>query len=121
MAAILVVDDDQDLLAMVKLLLEMRGHKVETQDSGHHVIEKVLSFKPALILLDINLGDTDGRKICNDIKTNHGTACLPVILYSANHYPPGMLLLSRADAFIKKPFAVTQLLDTVKTLLQASH
>ncbi len=65
---ILVIDDDRDIRDIIRLVLELEGFKVDELDSGHFVDETILSFKPQLILLDVMLGDMDGRQICRDLK-----------------------------------------------------
>jgi DNA-binding response OmpR family regulator len=67
---ILVIDDDRDIRDIIRLVLELEGFQVDELDNGHFVDETILSFKPQLILLDVILGDMDGRQICRDLKNN---------------------------------------------------
>ena len=63
MDKILVIDDDIEILNVVKLILTMDGFEVDTESRWEKTFYKIESFKPDLILLDISLGGEDGRNI----------------------------------------------------------
>ena len=83
MAKILVVDDDKPILEVVKTILEMKGYNVETISHWPDVFEKIKTYKPNLVILDIFIEGADGRVICKDLKKSKTTAYIPVILFSA--------------------------------------
>ena len=68
MFRILIIDDDVDLLFLGSSLLKQRGFEVFSLSSADEAFEIVRSFKPHLILLDVKLGDQDGRNICLKLK-----------------------------------------------------
>ncbi|TFF37104.1 response regulator [Mucilaginibacter psychrotolerans] len=115
---ILVLDDDDDILDVVAYLLTENGYEVKTLNCGDTVFNHIKDFTPDLILMDVMLADMDGRTICREIKENHLTNLLPVILISGTHDLAAVLNLPGApNDFIAKPFDVDQLLDAIKRQL----
>ena len=117
MHKVLVVDDDHDLLEMVEMALSKQGFVVETITNGESFFREVDSFKPHLILLDIFLGDADGRRLCYELKLAPAYQHIPVILYSAGVVPGSSIVSSMANAFVNKPFEIKQLSEKIKSLL----
>jgi DNA-binding response OmpR family regulator len=120
MAKILIVDDDKDILEVVKLLLNSKDHDVQTIFDPQNLAEKITSFNPDLILLDVNIGQHDGREICKVLKSDILIKHIPVILFSAmpglqHTYPE-----CEATGFIAKPFDVHELFGTIERHLIAS-
>ena len=111
MKKILVVDDDQDTLQLVKHILTSRGFDVQTHSTGLDVPEIVMSFEPNLILLDIRLPGKSGIEISKTIKQIHS---VPIILFSAYSEHQKSLTESKADAFIVKPFNIDQLVNKIQ-------
>ena len=68
MAKILVVDDDESIVDSITLILEDAGYRVDSTLSGDEAYNKIKSFIPNLILLDILLSGVDGRDICKKLK-----------------------------------------------------
>jgi DNA-binding response OmpR family regulator len=117
MQKILVVDDDKDLLEMIEMTLSRLGYHITTLAKGSGFINIVESIRPDIILLDIFLGDTDGRNLCHQMKLQPAYENIPVILYSAGYVPLSTIEYSKADEFIVKPFEIKQLLEKIKKLL----
>ena len=115
MAKILVVDDDDDLLESLKLLLSIHGFSVLALNSADGIIENLINYKPNLILLDILIGDIDGRIVCQKIKTETQYRNVPVILYSSCTDLLTAYKLYRADACIEKPFDNYHLVSTINS------
>lgn len=70
MKRILIVDDDIDILEVLQIAFEARGHEVFILSDGKKVSESIKQFSPAVILLDVFLRDTNGITICNQLKTS---------------------------------------------------
>jgi len=117
MQKILVVDDDKDLLEMVEMTLSRLGYHITTLSKGSAFLNIVESIRPDIILLDIFLGDADGRTLCYNLKLQPAYENIPVILYSAGYVPLSTIEHSMADEFIIKPFGIKQLLENIKKLL----
>ncbi|GAA4335101.1 hypothetical protein GCM10023149_42860 [Mucilaginibacter gynuensis] len=120
MRRILAVDDNNDILEVLQFILEDSGYKVDTLSDGHHLFDKISENQPDLILLDIMLGNMDGRELCREVKSKFETNNIPVILISASHDLAGTLSQKGSpDAFISKPFDINVLLNTVRHHLAA--
>jgi len=118
MAKILVVDDDPDILSVMEILLSMKGFKVEITQKGDNAIEKINSFKPDLVLLDVLISGQDGRVICKKIKEDKNLKHLPVLMLSAHPGASAGIKEYGADGFISKPFAIDFLLNEINSLLK---
>ncbi|ASU35747.1 response regulator [Mucilaginibacter xinganensis] len=121
MRRILAVDDDKDILEILQFILEDSGYEVETLSDGHFLFEKIKEHTPDLILLDIMLGNMDGRDLCKAVKTADETHDIPVILISASHnVSDSMNQKGAPNAFIAKPFDIDDLLSTIEMQLAAA-
>jgi len=118
MKRILAVDDNKDILELLRYMLEDSGYEVDTLADGHLLFDQIKAHAPDLILLDIMLGDLDGRVLCKDVKTKMETQAIPVILVSASHSVTDNLKQNgAADDFIAKPFDMNTLLDAIQRQL----
>lgn len=120
MAKILVVDDDVDLLESVKLCLQMHGFSVCALDTAENIMDRIRSFKPDLILLDIMICENDGRIVCQRIKTETNYRNVPMILYSSYIDLLSAYSLYRANAYVEKPFDIDFLVCKINSLLSNS-
>ena len=113
MFKILVIDDDVDLLFLGSSLLRQKGFEVFSLARPENVFHVVKSFQPDLILLDIKLGDYDGRKICLQLKNNPETKPIKIILYSA--FPETSVDVSKygADDFVLKPYEMDHMVKRI--------
>ena len=114
---ILVVDDNPDILELVKILLERKDYEVETLANGKRTLEIVDSIHPDLIILDIMLGNCDGRDICKDLKSHAESKNIPVIMFSGSHSAKESIGTNCfPDDFLEKPFDIHSLLEKVRRL-----
>lgn len=120
MKRILVVDDNNDILEVLRYILEDSGYTVDTLSDGHFLFDKIKEHLPDLILLDIMLGDLDGRILCETVKTKKETHDIPVILVSASHNISASLKKTGGpDDFVAKPFDIYVLLNSIERQLAA--
>lgn len=119
MSRILVVDDDLDILVVMEILLTMKGFSVEVTAKWESTFEKVDSFQPDLILLDVLISGNDGRTICKQLKSQEGTKNIPIIMFSAHPSAAATMADYGANDFIAKPFDVNDLLAKVNKQLSA--
>ena len=119
MQRILAVDDDKDILEVLQYILEDSGYEVETLADGHFLFERIKAYHPDLILLDIMLGNLDGRELCREVKAKKSTNDIPVILLSATHYAETHKQNGNPDDFIAKPFDIDVLLHSIQKQLAA--
>ncbi len=117
---ILAVDDDSDILDIIRIILEEEGYEVVTLANGNKVLDIVKQNSPDLILLDVMLGGLDGREICRALKEHDLFKKIPVVMISASHNLKNSLLLPGApNDFLAKPFDISHLVKIVKTQLAA--
>lgn len=120
MSKILVVEDSVTQREMMKTLLEGSGLKVTIANDGIEALKIIQQQQPNLILLDIVMPKMNGYEVCRQIKSNAKTQHLPVVMCSAKgeEFDRYWGMKQGADAYIAKPFQPTELVGTVKQLLQ---
>jgi DNA-binding response OmpR family regulator len=112
---VLVVDDENDILDVIRIILEDEGYEVFTVDNGTEVLKEVANNTPDLILLDVMLCGMDGRDICKNLKSHALYKLIPIIMISASHNLQGFLdQEGGADCFISKPFDIDNLIAVVE-------
>ncbi len=117
---ILVLDDDLDILIVVQLLFKVKGFNVMAISHWEEIYEKIETFQPDLILLDVLLSGNDGRDICKVLKKKPDTKNIPVILFSANPAVEKTASECLANDFVHKPFEVNDLMKTINRHLEDS-
>ena len=117
MKKILVVDDDVDILTVVQLVLDTNGFDVEAISNWKLIYSRIDTFKPDLILLDVSLGNQDGRNLCKQIKSSEEIKNIPIILFSANHNVQKSINECGANSFIAKPFDLKNLIEGINNQL----
>jgi DNA-binding response OmpR family regulator len=110
---LLIVDDEYDIVEPLSLLLSSEGYVVSSVTKGEQTYEKVRTFQPDLILLDILMSGSDGRTICKNLKKTSSTKKIPVIMMSAHPSAKKDSAGCGADAFIAKPFDTDELMSLV--------
>lgn len=120
MKRVLVIDDNIDILQIVKIILENYGFEVLVTPKGEETFSKADTFNPQLILMDVFLSSgIDGREICKTLKSSSQTKDIPVILFSAQVKMDDVFRHWGADDFISKPFEVKELISKIKYHLPA--
>ncbi|MCK4828431.1 response regulator transcription factor [bacterium] len=120
MRKILIVDDDPEILELVKCFLEGHQITVVTLPEGRKAIETILQFEPDLIILDINMPDVNGMDLLKIFKDRPMTSFIPVIMLTGKSAPSSQVsgLVSGADDYVTKPFSLPELLARVRALLR---
>lgn len=119
MERILIIDDDPDIRTVMNILLKKQGFEVDSASRREEVFDKVQSFNPSIILLDVLLSGSDGRDICRELKADEATRSIPVIMFSAHPGAADNINSYGADDFISKPLNVDALLEKVNQQLKA--
>ena len=117
---ILVVDDEEDLLELVRYTLAKEGHSITCVDTGEKAIDSVQRKLPDLIVLDLMLPGIDGLEVCRRLKRDLNTRDVPIIMLTAKSEERDVIqgLDGGADDYITKPFSPRVLLARVKSLLR---
>lgn len=117
---ILVVDDEKDIVEMLKYNLEKEGYTVFTALNGKRAIEQAQENKPNLILLDIMMPEMDGWEVCKQLMKEERTSTIPVIFLTAkgSEVDEVVGLELGADDYIVKPISIRKLIARIKTALR---
>ena len=120
MKKILVVDDEKDVLDLVRRVLTRGGFEVITASDGKEGLGKVYSEAPDLMILDINMPVMDGWEVCQKIRGDPLYKHLPIIMLTVRRTKKDQLkgLDLGSDEYITKPFYPTELIARVKTVLR---
>jgi DNA-binding response OmpR family regulator len=115
---LLIVDDEVDLLAELKPLLERAGFEVVTASDGEQALECVAQTEPDLIVLDVVMPRLDGREVLRQLR--HAENWTPVILLTQVGTPTerAMSLQEGADDYINKPFDPFELVARIQAVLR---
>jgi len=116
---IMVVDDEPDIVKIVRVLLEDNGFNVRCANSGKDLFAVLEELKPDLIILDIMMPEIDGLEVLTRLKGDPSTASIPVILLTAKVQHEDILegYKTGAEYYITKPFTRVQLLDGINSVL----
>jgi len=114
---ILVVDDEEKILLVIKLYLEKDGFLVTTSTSGKDALLLYQQINPDLIILDLMLPDLSGETVCREIRK---TSAVPIIMLTAKIDEANVLngFEIGADDYVLKPFSPRQLIARVKAVLR---
>ena len=117
---ILVVDDEEDILELVKYNLAKEGYQVVSALSGEQALTRAREDNPDVILLDLMLPGLDGLDVCRHLKNNPNTSAIPVIMLTAKVEDADIVsgLELGADDYITKPFSPRVLLARIKAVLR---
>ncbi len=117
---ILIVDDEEDLVATVSFRLEANGYKVVTAFNGIDALAKVKAEKPDLILLDVMMPELDGFETAARLKSDSKTLAIPIIMLTAKSERESTEKALDAGAvdYITKPFNPVVLLNKIKSALR---
>ncbi|MHA1146362.1 MAG: response regulator [Candidatus Helarchaeota archaeon] len=110
---ILIVDDDRDILILLKEIIEQQGYDVDVEMGGIEALDKLSREKYDLLLSDIKMPGMDGIELCRECKAHPDLKNIPIILFSA-YYDE---LKSCADSFLPKPIESKVLFKVIKEYL----
>lgn len=114
---VLVIDDNIDMLEVLKEILTFEDYSVSTYTEVDDILKVALEEKPDLVIVDYLLSGINGGEYCHQLKTNELTAHIPVIILSAHPRVLSSLGNYGADCVIAKPFSNDEVIDNVRALL----
>lgn len=114
---ILVIDDEIDIQQLVKMALRSRGYHVETASNGQEGLVKLESFKPDLIILDMNMPKMGGLNFYQKICDSQDRPKYPVLVLTARTNLESLLTQMNIDGFQAKPFEIDELLEKVSEII----
>jgi len=117
---ILVVDDEPDLLELVRVNLTQAGFDVETAETGRQALDRLRRAAPDLLILDLMLPDLSGTEVCRHVRSDASLAELPVIMLTAKADEVDRVvgLELGADDYVTKPFSPRELTLRARAVLR---
>lgn len=112
---ILILDDNEDILDLMRDVFIDKGYEVECLASTNDIFVTINNLQPDLVILDYILFGINGGELCHQIKSNPSTSHIPVIMISAYQRVLESLGNYGADIFIPKPFELEDLMNSVNT------
>jgi two-component system alkaline phosphatase synthesis response regulator PhoP len=117
-AKILVVDDEKDVVELLKFLLEKDGHLVTTAYNGREALESIAKEKPELVLLDVMMPEMDGYTVQTQLLNSSDTKNIPLIVLTAKGQLKDVFAMSsNVKAYMEKPFDPKALRAKIKEAL----
>ncbi|MGA2623582.1 MAG: response regulator transcription factor [Bacteroidota bacterium] len=119
MKTILVVDDEKDIIDLLKYNLQKEGYAVQTAQNGKRALEQAQK-RPDLIVLDVMMPEMDGWEVCKELKRRDLTSSIPIIFLTAKGTEVDEVvgLELGADDYIVKPISIRKLVARIKTVLR---
>jgi len=111
---ILLIDDEPELVQMVRLRLESNDYAVISALDGKEGMQKAMAEKPDLIILDILMPNKDGYTFLREAKADEILKKIPVIILTAKSGMKDLFALEGVNDYILKPFDTKELLNTIK-------
>jgi len=113
---VLIVDDDTNILDLLKSGLEVLGYAVLTSESAAGSESILKNIKPDVILLDVNMPGEDGITLCRNLKLSKSTANIPIIMLTAFNDEKTFhdAMLFGANGFLTKPFEMTDVKQKIE-------
>ena len=116
MKTVLIVEDVEDHLEIVKLILEQHNYCVISATNGRTGLESVQKNHPDLVILDVMLPELNGYEVCKAVKSDPGIKATPIIMLSVRSNPEDIETAYKAGAnkYMVKPFNLEELIREVK-------
>jgi two-component system OmpR family response regulator len=117
---VLVVDDESNITELIAMALDLQGFEVQAAGSGAEALDRVESFRPDLVILDVTMPGMDGFTVAD--RMGGRSAGVPIIFLTARDAMDDKLrgLTSGADDYVTKPFGLDELVARVRIILRRS-
>jgi two-component system response regulator VicR len=117
---ILCIEDEQEMIDLIRLILNRRGYDVKGANSGLEGLNLIKKERPDLILLDLMMPDMDGWEVYQKMKADEKMKNIPVIVVTARAQSIDKVLglhIAKVDDYIAKPFSPHELMNSVEKVL----
>ncbi len=117
---ILVVDDESDVVLIIKTTLQAEGYEVASATNGRDALDEAFETRPDLIVLDVMMPGMTGFEVLRQLKANENTATVPVLMLTgvSDKKKIQEALESGIDYYLVKPFDFDDLLGKIKQALE---
>jgi len=122
MERVLIVDDDPDIVRLVRYNLTHSGFDVQTATTGREALDLVQKHPPDLVVLDVMLPDVDGLEVCRTLRQQSYSRRIPILMLTARGEEIDRVVGFElgADDYVSKPFSPRELVLRVKSILRRS-
>ena len=122
MERVLIVDDDPDIVRLVRYNLSHSGYEVQSAGTGREALELVQKQPPDLVVLDVMLPDVDGLEVCRTLRQQASSRRIPILMLTARGEEIDRVVGFElgADDYVAKPFSPRELVLRVKSILRRS-
>lgn len=120
---VLVVDDEDNIIELIRLGLRYEGFQVETASDGEQGIIVAQRINPDLVILDVMMPGIDGLEVCRRLRSNPTTRDVPILMLTAKDEVGDRILglQTGADDYLTKPFDFYELLERIKAILRRQN
>jgi CheY-like chemotaxis protein len=115
---ILVVDDERGTVALMREMLEYAGFRVEHAHDGLEALARARELQPVLVLSDVMMPGLDGRDLCRELRADPALKATVIVLHSSMDERDVAWHAAGADAFLQKPFRISELPGRVRDWLR---
>jgi len=118
---ILCVEDESEMIDLMRLILERRGFRFLGAEGGQEVLDLIRQEQPDLILLDLMMPGVDGWEVYRQLKADADLKEIPVIVVTAKAQSIDKVLglhIARVDDYITKPFGPQELLESINRVFE---
>src|SRR5678810_1264208 len=121
MERVLIVDDDPDIVRLVRYNLSHSGYEVQSAGTGREALELVQKQPPDLVVLDVMLPDVDGLEVCRTLRQQPSSRRIPILMLTARGEEIDRVVGFElgADDYVSKPFSPRELVLRVKSFYGA--
>jgi DNA-binding response OmpR family regulator len=119
--AILLVDDDPQLMHVLAMFFDLEGYHVLKARDGEQALALLREYQPDIVLLDLAMPGVSGLEVCQHIRADKKLKDIPVLVFTAADNREEEVLAAGANAFIAKPYSLDGLRATVKGLMSGKH
>jgi len=118
---ILIVDDEPNIVISIEYLMKRAGYEVAVAYDGQQAMDYLAENIPSLVILDVMMPNKNGFEVCEEVRADNRFVDMPILMLTAKGREAEMNkgLSLGADAYISKPFSTHELVERVKSLLQA--
>jgi len=121
-ATILIADDEPNILLSLEFLMQREGYRVLVARDGQQAIDAILQYRPDLVLLDVMMPIKSGFDVLQALRERDDLAAIRVLMLTAKGREIDMAkgLALGANAYMTKPFSTRELVEKVRSLLEAA-
>ncbi|MBS0510448.1 MAG: response regulator [Proteobacteria bacterium] len=118
---ILIADDEQNIVISLEFLMKREGYEVTIANDGEEAVQRIREGRPDLVLLDVMMPRKSGFDVCQEVRADPALASVRIMMLTAKgrdtEVSKGLAL--GADAYMTKPFSTKELVEKVRSLLEA--